>query len=251
MENPHRSKILKAMLNLSLRYSAWDIFFDFVELGALCITNSIEPKGSELWERREKQYMVTVNKYAPDEQKIFSEMFADLVKALEYELTWSNSPTDVLGVLFHELELHNKYKGQFFTPQNISDMMGQIAFSNKKDNFTDNGFISLNEPCCGSGAMILGFASAMLEGGINYCSKLFIRAGDIDLKCVYMCYLQLSLYGIPAVVVHENSLTLESWSRWHTPVYVFGGWALKLRNRNNQKSKEEGSKQHELKKPAP
>ena len=178
-------------------------------------------------------------------------MFADLVKALEYELTWSNSPTDVLGVLFHELELHNKYKGQFFTPQNISDMMGQIAFSNKKDNFTDNGFISLNEPCCGSGAMILGFASAMLEGGINYCSKLFVRAGDIDLKCVYMCYLQLLLYGIPAVVVHENSLTLESWSRWHTPVYVFGGWALKPRNRNNQKSKEEGSKQHELKKPAP
>lgn len=49
-------------------------------------------------------------------------------------------------------------------------------------------------------------------------------ATDIDLKCVYMCYLQLSLYGIPAVVIHGNTLTLEEWSRWFTPVYIAHGW---------------------------
>ena len=124
MDNPYRQKILKAIQKLGQVHSVWDVFSDFVELGASCIANSIEAKGSETWEKREKQYLDTIGKYKPDEQKLFPEMFADLVQALDYELTWRNAPTDVLGTLFHELELHNKYKGQFFTPQNVCDMMG-------------------------------------------------------------------------------------------------------------------------------
>ena len=44
-----------------------------------------------------------------------------------------------------------------------------------------------------------------------------------------MCYIQLSLYGIPAVVVHGNSLTNEEWSSWQTPVYIIDGWRWKSR----------------------
>ena len=108
MDNPYRQKVLKAIQKLGQVHSVWDVFSDFVELGALCIANSIEVKGSETWEKREKQYLDTIGKYKPDEQKLFPEMFADLVQALDYELTWRNAPTDVLGTLFHELELHNK-----------------------------------------------------------------------------------------------------------------------------------------------
>ncbi len=32
-----------------------------------------------------------------------------------------------------------------------------------------------------------------------------------------MTYIQLSLYGIPAVVIHGNTLTQEAWSEWFTP----------------------------------
>lgn len=225
MNNPHRNKILKTIQKLSQVHSVWDVFSDFVELGALCIANSAGKKTTEDWEKREKQYFTTIGKYKPDEQKLFPEMFADLVEALEYELTWRNAPADVLGTLFHELELHNKYKGQFFTPQNICDMMAQITLGDGKGLFNERGFISLCEPCCGSGAMILGFARAMLEKDFNYCTQLVVLATDVDLKCVYMCYLQLSLYGIPAVVIHGNSLTLEEWSHWFTPVYIAHGWA--------------------------
>lgn len=29
--------------------------------------------------------------------------------------------------------------------------------------------------------------------------------------------IQLALYGIPAVIIHGNSLTVEEWSHWFTP----------------------------------
>jgi hypothetical protein len=32
-----------------------------------------------------------------------------------------------------------------------------------------------------------------------------------------MAYIQLSLYGIPAMVIHGNTLTMEEWDRWYTP----------------------------------
>ena len=31
-----------------------------------------------------------------------------------------------------------------------------------------------------------------------------------------MCYIQLSLLGIPAVVIHGNPLTMQEWAHWYT-----------------------------------
>ena len=52
---------------------------------------------------------------------------------------------------------------------------------------------------------------------------------DLDFKCTCMAYIQLSLYGIPAVVEHANTLTCEVFSRWYTPVYLWNGWLLRER----------------------
>ena len=222
--NPHKEKILKTINTLAYKYSVWNVFGDFVELGALCIANSCAVKNSEEWEKREKQYLETIGKYESDEQKLFPEMFADLVDALTYELTWSNAPVDILGQIFHGLELHNKYKGQFFTPQHICDFMGAISLGDSADAIKERGYITVCEPCCGSGAMVLGFLKAMFDAEMNYSTQVVVTATDVDLKCVHMCYLQLALYGVPAVVIHGNTLTLEEWSRWFTPVYIVHGW---------------------------
>ena len=227
--NPYKDKILKTIQKLCYRHSPWNIFGDFVELGALCIANSCADKKTAEWEAREKRYLEIIGKYDKDEQQQFPIMFADLVQALEYALTWENAPVDILGELFHELELHNQFKGQFFTPQHICDFMGKIALGDSKADVERQGFISCCEPACGSGAMVLGFARAMLEAELNYCSQLVVEATDIDQKCCYMCFLQLSLYGIPAIVIHGNTLTLEEWSRRYTPVYVIHGWRWKRR----------------------
>jgi len=42
-----------------------------------------------------------------------------------------------------------------------------------------------------------------------------------------MAYVQLSLYGIPAVVIHGNTLTLDEWSHWYTPLYILHGWGMR------------------------
>jgi type I restriction-modification system DNA methylase subunit len=227
MKNPHGEKIRKTIMKLGQVYSVWNVFADFVEMGASAISNSCD---KAQFEKREKRYLEIIGKYNPKEQKLFPEMFADLVEALTYELTWKNAPVDVLGGLFHDLELHNKYKGQFFTPQHVCDMMGKIALGDNKDLLEQKKYLTMAEPCCGSGAMIFGFAKAMLDEDLNYCTQLVVTATDIDLKCVHMCYLQLALYGIPAVVIHGNTITLEEWSRWFTPVYIVHGWRYQGRS---------------------
>ena len=228
MKNPHADKISKVILQLGQVYSVWNVFSDFCELSSLAVANSCE-MDKEAHEKRETRYKETIGKYSQEAQAKFPEMFADLVEALQYELTWENAPTDVLGAMFHELELHNKYAGQFFTPQHICDMMGKISLGeNGEEQLKEKGYFMVNEPCCGSGAMVLGFVRAMFEQELNYCTQCVVLATDLDLKCVHMCYLQLSLYGIPAVVVHGNTLTLEEYSHWITPVYIFHGWPRRI-----------------------
>jgi len=46
-----------------------------------------------------------------------------------------------------------------------------------------------------------------------------------------MAYVQLSLLGIPAVVVHGNALSLDVWGVWYTPAHVLVGWGELLCNR--------------------
>ena len=42
-----------------------------------------------------------------------------------------------------------------------------------------------------------------------------------------MAYLNLSLYGIPAVVIRGNTITVEEYDRWYTPTYLLGRWIWK------------------------
>jgi len=220
-------KILKTITKLGHTYDVWRVFNDFLELSALSVVNSLS-LNDDLGKRHEQQYSDIMTRYSPEEQKLFPELFSKLVEALEQEVT-SSGPSDVLGTLFHELKLHNKYKGQFFTPQSLGNGIGLSAFGSEQETcIKQQGYISLLEPCCGSGVLALGFAKAMANRGFNYCTQLVVTAVDVDIKCVYMCYLQLSLYGIPGIVIHGNTLALEEWFRWYTPAYVFGGWRRKV-----------------------
>ena len=233
VNNNHFQSILKIIRSLTYAYDTWAIFYDFLEMSAISISNAVDLKQ---FDTREQQYLKTINKYPPDVQKLFPQMYAELALALDYEYR-NGRFVDILGILFHELELHNKYRGQFFTPGHICDFMGKILLDENDKTVIKQGYISVAEPACGSGAMVLGFANAMKECGYNHNQQMFVMATDIDLKCAYMCYLQLSLYGIPAVIIHGNSLSLEEWSRWYTPVYIIEGWGWKSRRPSAQSEK--------------
>ena len=67
-------------------------------------------------------------------------------------------------------------------------------------------FGAATEPSCGAGGNIIAIAEKLKADGINYQERLCVTCQDLDWKAIYMCYVQLSLYGIPAVVVQGDTL---------------------------------------------
>ncbi len=218
-----QKELVKLFNGLSGRQSHWQVFSDFCEISAISISNAVD------WhhrEEREDRYMQIVKGYKPEEVQRLCEGLGHLVMALE------GGFTDVLGCVFHDLELHNKWAGQYFTPYPICRMMAKMTVGDRpslRNQIEERGFITAMEPACGSGGMIIALADAMHDAGINYQQHLHVTAVDVDLKCVHMAYLQFSLLHIPAVIVHGNTLSLQEYSHWYTPAHIMGGWAWKLR----------------------
>ena len=150
-----------AITSISDRYSTWQVFEDWLAMSAIAISNSVDWKHSV---DREKQYMQIVKKYTKEEADRIAACFATLVNVLQTEFE-TNGYTDVLGSVFHALELHNKYHGQFFTPNHICEFMGRASFNgsdpNAKTLLEEQGYISALEPCIGSGGLVLGLCKAM------------------------------------------------------------------------------------------
>ena len=67
-------------------------------------------------------------------------------------------------------------------------------------------YISVNDPACGAGAMLIAFANVAKKHGINYQEQVLFVAQDIDRTAAMMCYIQMSLLGCPAIVVIGDSL---------------------------------------------
>jgi len=229
----HQKELLKLFGSLAYRHSAWQVFADFAEAAAISISNAVD------WpqrEKREERYLQVVQRYKPDELATFPKMLGALTLALEEQ------PSDVMGRTFHDLELHNKWSGQFFSPYHLCQMMAKVTLSDAEDTrsrIEARGFVTVQEPCCGSGAMVIAVAQGMRELGINYQQHLHVTAVDVDPKCVHMSYLQLSLLHIPAVIIHGNSLSLEEFGRWYTPAHIMGGWDWKLRRQAGDSHKVE------------
>lgn len=211
----HKNKLIKLIEKAAYRHGTWEIFSDFVEIAAITISNSVD---RTQFDQREKKYLEVIKRYNKEEAALFPEMFAELVLALE------KSATDILGELFMELELGSKWKGQVFTPMSVCRAMAQMTLINAKQLVKEKGFITVMEPASGGGALIIALANELKDLGLNYQQTMVVEAADLDIKAVYMSYIQFSLLGIPAVVFHRNTLTMETYSAWKTPAYILGGW---------------------------
>lgn len=176
-------------------------------------------------EEREKQYLSVIGRYTAEEQKIFPEMMSIVTLALE-----DNPEQDFLGSFYHYLELHQEQKGQFFTPYNISRFMAEVLFekNDARRKLEQNNYISVSDPACGAGAMLIAFANAAKRSGINYQKQVLFVAQDIDHTAAIMCYIQLSLLGCPAVVIIGDTLTKPMFHPdndvWYTLFYHLNRW---------------------------
>lgn len=194
----YKKQIIKTIESMSGRYAPYNIFSDWVMLCALSIQNTIDPVQGKVWKEREQLYSDTAKKYTSDELNKFSLMFVWLTNALEEKMS------DVLGEIFMEAGLGSKYMGQFFTPFHASLLCARLSIN--LDNLPETEKITLNEPSCGGGGMIIAACKVLLDAGINYQQRLDVVAQDLDWKGVYMTYLQLSLIGCRARVVQGDTL---------------------------------------------
>ena len=208
-----------AIRQLSYSQHLFTTFRHFVELSAIAFSNVADPINKNA---REAQYLRIVKQYTPEAFQQFPELLGMLVACLEQE------STDVLGVLYHRLELHNEQNGQFFTPYPVCQAMAKMLVHDAKHLVEEQEFIRVHEPCVGSGAMAIALAQALREEGINYQQHLHVTAIDVDLLAVHMAYIHCTLLHIPAIIVHGDTLRVHTYSVWRTFAHVMGFWDAKL-----------------------
>ena len=169
---------------------------------------------------REEQYLQIINHYYKKEQQAMSEICGKLFMLLSSVVYDNGAFNDYLGELFMTCFMGNKHMGQFFTPYHVSKLCAKLSIGTP--NTTDGKILTINDPFCGSGGMMIAALDVLKNDfDINYAMDCFVECSDVDLRCVHMTYLQLSLAGVPAIVKHQDALTRKLYSVWKTPALVF------------------------------
>ena len=207
--------------NVSYKHTIAKVFYDFIAMTALNIAIGISINMQDK-EKRIEQFKKIAVTYDENEMEFFNAFKLGLVN--EYQ---SNRYQDVLGVLFQELELKNDFKGQFFTPYELSYCMNKINFD--KSLLESKSFIYCNEPASGSGGIVIASCQIVEELGYNYSEKLIWNINDLDLMCVYMSFIQLNLIGASALIQHCNTLSMEVFDRFYTLGYILNRCGERLR----------------------
>ncbi len=195
----------------------YEVFRDFVTMAACSLHNSFH---KELG--REEEYLRIIAEYKKPDQFAFQKLLGCLVAALDED------PRDILGPLYMELEIANKDAGQFFTPPELSELMANLTFKDELAKLESQPFLTAGEPACGAGGMILALVKVLTTAGFDPAQKLWVQCIDVDRMAALMCYIQLSLWNVPAEVIVGNTLSLEIREVWYTPAHHMGLWKYRL-----------------------
>lgn len=141
-------EVCDCLYSISNRYSINQIFEDWIALSTISISNAFDLVHKE---EREKQYFDIIKKYTKEELEKIASALTVFCNTVDKEYKKSGI-SDILGKIYHALELHNKNKGQFFTPFSICEFMGKITVGKNKTDFEktikERNYITLLEPCC-------------------------------------------------------------------------------------------------------
>ncbi len=103
---------------------------------------------------------------------------------------------DIIGGAYMALGAESKHFGQFFTPWNIACMMAKIIIGEPDmSKYTPEQPMTICDPACGSGIMLLAAASTLPRQMIDE-GKVAFYGCDIDATCVQMAKLNMWLYGL-------------------------------------------------------
>lgn len=230
LRDERQKEFIHALDQACTRHNRWTVWADFVVMAAVSISNTVDKSNAE---SREKTYMALASKYNERELECICRMFAETVNGID-----ENPDQDFLGELFMALELGNDHNGQFFTPYNVCKMAAKMTCGKDlAEKIEQRGWVSINDPACGAGALLVAFANECKLQNMNYQTSVLFIAQDIDYIVGCMCYIQLSLLGCPGYVVIADSLThpctgvdenplipIHGENIWYTPMYFWNVW---------------------------
>ena len=224
-----QQEFVKKFEALSGRYSIRQIWEDWVIMAAISISNAVDLQHAP---DREKHYMALAGKYSNQELGVFAELFTDFINAMEV-----NPDQDFLGDMYMAVGMGNEHAGQFFTPYSICKAMAKMTAPDIPGEIQKRGWLSVNNPACGAGALLITFANECLLQKVNYQTSVLFVAQDIDYLVGCMCYLQLSILGCPGYVKIGDTLARPSTTHdpyglfpvddgniWYTPFYFREEW---------------------------
>ena len=167
----------------------------------------------EAWEKNEAEYM-RVQKLCRHPQETLTNLSV-MLGAMTLAL--SREPVDFLGPVFTEIAA-DAGLGQFFTPWHVSYLIAKMTIPERAEALKDGRrFVSMQEPACGVGGMILASNLALREAGYDVAREVHWFGVDIDRRAICGAYLQAALTDCSGVFVHGNALSLETWESTLTP----------------------------------
>ncbi len=198
--NTRQQEIIKLVNSLDGKYNRWNIWNDFILMFATSLANVFP---GPYRQEREEAYLKAAKKYTQKELNAFAEMMALTVMGMD-----ENPDQDFLGELYMCMEMGNKWKGQFFTPYDVCKAMSGMTYSDDvlESQVREKGFISVSDPACGAGALLVAFANICKEKKLNFQQNCLFVGQDLDELAAMMCYIQLAIMGCAGYIVVDDTL---------------------------------------------
>lgn len=197
-----KKEFIKKLEGACTSHSPYNVFTDWCLCSALALSQV-----PFFRKDREEKYLSIIGKYDKEVQAVFPELLAIVVQAFESRYG------DFLGEIYMDCGFGSSNQGQFFTPYSVCQCMAKMQGLPK-----ENKIITISDCAVGGGALVIAYAEHLKENGVNFQNYMLADVTDISINSVSMAMIQFSLLGIPSIIRHGNSLTLETWDIYETPI---------------------------------
>jgi len=162
-------------------------------------------------EQQEETYHAAIRGVNRTDLDLIMQAFGELIVAMN-----TRPYQDLLGPLYMALTSQGSKKlgGEFFTPPSLCRMMAELNFAGPGIVPEDRP-LDCSEPCCGTGGMVLA-ATEVLKRETGSTLHARWLAQDLNQTSAYACFVNLSLWGVPATVRCGNSLGDDFRWSWET-----------------------------------
>lgn len=213
----------KILERISHRYDTCSVFDGFTRLAACALAA----------QTREAEYLEEAKRWEKPDLELFSEALGALVMEME-----TRPFEDILGGCYMEFAISAKgqqWNGEFHTPKPVCDLMARMTLGDM-ESLSDEGVITVCEPACGAGAMILSLAEVCT---LEVRRRLRVTAIDINRIACDMAFINTTLWGVPTRIIHGNTLSMEYWAAWSNIHYIVPWLPLSLRPQTSE-AREQG-----------